>query len=393
MTPRTKPGDYHLIRKTMKRLFGMLLCFPLCASASAGTVNGRFLTLTNDGTTYSVKVQLNANVQTGLGGATLQFTFSDANLMFPADTLHQPVAETDYSFIAFSGGAYDTATVTKPSSNKLSINIAYNGAQGAGTPVTAGVPTSSGPWTDVVVINFRTLNSQGSANLTWVDLEIVADDQLTFETNGSFANKSESPLPVQLSTFTGVVVGHQGRVKLDWGTASEVNNYGFFVQRKGPGETAFSEVHNNFVPGHATTIVPHSYSFVDSSLTKSGTYSYRLRQVDLDGMQDYSPVVIVDVSVLAVKELAPMEFKLHQNYPNPFNPETEIRFSVETTGKATLRVFNILGQEVAILFDGIAQAGQFYRVRLNGLNLASGAYFYRLENGKKNDLKRMLLLK
>lgn len=377
----------------MKRLIGKLLCFSLCASTGSASVNGRFLTVTNDGTTYSVKVQLNADLQAGLGGATLQFTYSTASLMYPADTLHKPVAGTDYSFVAFSAGNYDTATVTKPMSNKLSINIAYNGAQGAGTPVVAGAPNSSGPWTDVVVISFRTLNSQGSANLTWVNAEIIADDQLTFETIGVFANKTESPLPVQLTMFTGAVIGRQGHVKLDWGTVSEVNNYGFFVQRRGPGETEFKDIDNNFVPGHGTTIAPQFYSFLDSSLTMSGKYSYWLRQVDLDGTQHFSPEVIVDVSVLTVKELVPAEFRLHQNYPNPFNPETEIKFSVGTTGKATLRVFNIVGQEVAILFDEIAQAGQFYRVKVNGAGLASGAYFYRLENGKKNDLKKMLLLK
>jgi len=61
-----------------------------------------------------------------------------------------------------------------------------------------------------------------------------------------------------------------------------------------------------------------------------------------------------------------------QNYPNPFNPETEIAFAVESTGKATLRVYNLLGQEVATLFDGLADPGRYYRVRFGGVGLPSG---------------------
>jgi hypothetical protein len=92
-------------------------------------------------------------------------------------------------------------------------------------------------------------------------------------------------------------------------------------------------------------------------------------------------------------ERHPSRFTLDQNYPNPFNPETVIRFSVETTGKTTLEVFNLVGEHVATLFEGVAESGQFYNARFNGKELASGVYFCRLHSGMRVDLKKLLLLK
>jgi Secretion system C-terminal sorting domain len=372
----------------MKKLVGALLSLTLCGSAIATTVNGKFVAVTNDGLTYSVKVQLNVDVEAGMGGATLAFTFNDADLAFSGT----PTAGIDYSFFAFSGVNYSVATVTKPLGNKLSINIEYNGSAGAGTPVVAGTP-GGGPWTDVVTINFTTVNAEGSSDLTWVTKEVTADDQTTLWTVGAFADYSDVPLPIQLSSFTGKMLNYQGGVRLDWSTVSEVNNYGFYVQRKGEKESEFSDVPESFVRGNGTTAKPQTYFYVDNSITKPGRYSYRLRQVDLDGSNHYSSGVSIDVLVTSVRELAPIEFALLQNYPNPFNPETMIKFSVEATGPATLRLYNAIGQEVATLFDDVAEAGTYYRIRLNSSQLASGVYFYRLESGKKRDVKKLMLMK
>jgi hypothetical protein len=87
----------------------------------------------------------------------------------------------------------------------------------------------------------------------------------------------------------------------------------------------------------------------------------------------------------------PGEFELFQNYPNPFNPTTQIQFSA--TGKALLELYNVMGQKVATLFDGTAEAGQYYKVRVDGAGLASGLYLYRLQSGAKTELRRMTLLK
>jgi hypothetical protein len=90
---------------------------------------------------------------------------------------------------------------------------------------------------------------------------------------------------------------------------------------------------------------------------------------------------------------APREFKLLSNFPNPFNPSTEIRFSVPKDGYATVKVSNMLGQEVATLFSGIARAGQYIPVTFNASRLASGVYFARLQYNGKSLVQRMLMIK
>jgi hypothetical protein len=91
--------------------------------------------------------------------------------------------------------------------------------------------------------------------------------------------------------------------------------------------------------------------------------------------------------------LTASSFSLHQNYPNPFNPTTEILFSVAASGYATLDFYNTLGQKVSTLFNGEAEPGQIYRVRLDGSKLASGVYYYRLKSGVSADSKRLVLLR
>ncbi len=88
----------------------------------------------------------------------------------------------------------------------------------------------------------------------------------------------------------------------------------------------------------------------------------------------------------------PQEFSLQQNYPNPFNPTTTIPFSVAKAGQVRLTVFNVLGQEVAVLVDENMQPGT-YEVRMSTGNLASGVYFYELRAGDISLRRRMLLLK
>ena len=88
----------------------------------------------------------------------------------------------------------------------------------------------------------------------------------------------------------------------------------------------------------------------------------------------------------------PEAFALGQNYPNPFNPSTEINFTVAKTGYVTLKVYNVLGQEVATLVDGV-KAAQTYNVKFDASSLSTGVYFYTLRSGDQSITKKMLLLK
>jgi len=190
-------------------------------------------------------------------------------------------------------------------------------------------------------------------------------------------------IPVELTSFT--AKSDNNSVTLNWTTATELNNSGFQIERSNGSD--YQSV--GFVAGHGTSTSAHSYVFVDQNL-ETGTYTYRLKQVDLDGTFEYSKAV--EVEVLGLRE-----YTLDQNYPNPFNPSTTINFSLAVDSKVSLKVFNVLGQEVASLLNGQMSAGS-QKVSFDASSLNSGVYFYRLEaNGidgqKFSSTKKMILTK
>ncbi len=107
-------------------------------------------------------------------------------------------------------------------------------------------------------------------------------------------------------------------------------------------------------------------------------------------------VMIIKVGVLTgvirTDDVLPSSYDLMQNFPNPFNPSTEIRFSLPSSSKTSLVVYNILGQEIATLVNEVKNAGN-YSVRFDAANVPSGTYFYRLESSGHSELRKMLLLK
>jgi len=239
-----------------------------------------------------------------------------------------------------------------------------------GSPIT--LPTYLDPGKDYILEIYIEAYGTGPSE-TKYDSNGGANYKATFHTNAA--------LPVELTSFT--AVAKNGVVNLRWETATEVNNNGFEIQRKSE-KDEWSKI--GFVEGHFTTNSPKYYSFSDKPVG-FGIYSYRLKQIDNDGKFEYSPVVEVLVDNL------PNGFVLEQNYPNPFNPETAIKFALKEDTKATLKVYNVLGAEVATLFDGIAEAGRYYDLRFNGSEFPSGVYTYKLEAGNTVSVKKMLLLK
>ncbi|MGA7162001.1 MAG: S8 family peptidase [Bacteroidota bacterium] len=191
------------------------------------------------------------------------------------------------------------------------------------------------------------------------------------------------PLPVEVSSFTATVQNRN--VALVWKVMTELNNYGFKPERRGVGSPASSWVDLTFVRGDGTAAAPKEYSYTDIN-NSPGEYLYRLKQIDNDGAFRYSQELRVKIDV-------PKVLALSQNYPDPFNPSTNIQFIVPADGRATLKVFNTLGQEVATLFDGAATAGENHHATFDASRLASGIYFSRLEYDGKVQVIKMLLLK
>ncbi|MEW6510859.1 MAG: T9SS type A sorting domain-containing protein [Bacteroidota bacterium] len=345
----------------------------ISAMAQPSSFDAQFVVMLNDGVNFDVKVQIKGN------GSSFAIGTSNLIFSFDATALSNPTLLTAHNF---SGGNYQPMNLGG-AGNSRSVNIELNTTPG-GTVATT--------YTDVATIRFTTTNPAGASNLQWNSGATVVflDDETNTVPAGTLNNLNTSPLPIQLASFSAAVVSANS-VKLTWSTLSETENYGFEVQRSSEKTSGFASLAGSFIPGHGTTIEPQSYTYTDAT-AGSGSYYYRLKQIDRDGTVHYSEPVATS-GTTDVKERAPIVFALMQNYPNPFNPTTEIKFSVENTGRATLRLYNILGAEVATLFDGMAEAGQYYKVRVDGSRLASGVYFFRLESFAKSDLKKMVLLK
>lgn len=189
----------------------------------------------------------------------------------------------------------------------------------------------------------------------------------------------DTTVPVELSGFSAIVTGKY--VELNWTTVTEKNNSGFEIQRRNSNRDW--EV-LGFVAGRGTTTEPFKYSY-DDYVNSSGSFTYRLKQIDYDGSYNYSDEVTVEVS-------APVEFNLAQNYPNPFNPSTVISFSVPEKSNVSLTVFNVIGEQVATLVNEVKDAGS-YQVEFNASNLSSGMYLYRIETGSFTATKKMVFIK
>ena len=184
------------------------------------------------------------------------------------------------------------------------------------------------------------------------------------------------------------------KVKLNWSTATETNNSGFEILRT-ESEDRSQELEwerIGFVPGHGTTSETQLYSFTDNNV-KPGKYQYKLKQIDYDGTFEYSQIVEVEIPFAN-------KFSLEQNYPNPFNPSTVISYRLPVIGYVTLKVFDLLGREIATLVNEEKPAGE-YEVEFDGSALTSGIYFYQLKAGNPStssgqvdsDTRKMILIK
>jgi hypothetical protein len=129
--------------------------------------------------------------------------------------------------------------------------------------------------------------------------------------------------------------------------------------------------------------------YLKNASPTAGTYNNAGGWIDMDNVRlNNYPSTAVSVH----EGNGPTTFSLSQNYPNPFNPSTKITYSVKSSGKVSLVVYDVLGREVSVLVNGVQKAGN-HQVTFSGSNLASGIYFYRLESLGQTITKKMVLMK
>ena len=188
------------------------------------------------------------------------------------------------------------------------------------------------------------------------------------------------PTAVDLMSFD--AIARDGEVLLEWKTASETNALGFYIERGG-------ERVSELIDAAGTSETENVYVHVDRDVDNGTTYQYDLVAVDLDGVEEVVNETPVSATPMAA---VPTVFALHQNYPNPFNPTTEIKYDLPKDVYVTLKVYNVLGAEVATLVDADQEAS-FYTVQWDAKDLASGVYFCTLSAGDFNAVKKMVFLK
>ena len=193
-----------------------------------------------------------------------------------------------------------------------------------------------------------------------------------------------SPLPVELTSFTGK--SHTGIVELAWTTANEIDNYGFEIERREKQLSASAPWQRaGFIEGNGTSNAPKNYAFVDKNIA-TGTYSYRLKQIDRNGSFKYSSQIEIAVNGEATT------YALSGNYPNPFNPNTIITFQLPHAVHVSLKVYDVLGKEVATLVNEVQNVGN-HAVSFDASGLPSGVYMCTLQAGSFTETKKMILMK
>lgn len=195
-------------------------------------------------------------------------------------------------------------------------------------------------------------------------------------------------VPVQMTSFSATI--QNNFVLLNWITATEKNNFGFEIQRLSSSTSHGLDWETiGFVNGNGTSTENNSYSFKDENLG-NGVYKYRLKQIDFDGTENFSKTIEVDFNT-------PLQFTLEQNFPNPFNPETIISFEIPEAMFVTLKIYDVLGNELSTLLNEQKEAGKHQTTFIAKENFTSGVYIYRLSassaKGKAVQTKQMMLLK
>lgn len=185
-------------------------------------------------------------------------------------------------------------------------------------------------------------------------------------------------IPVELVSFSAEAIN--GSIHLNWVTASEKNNYGFDIEKFSSGQ--WFKI--GFVEGKGTTTNLSTYSFFDNDIIQ-GINTYRLKQIDFDGSFTYSKVIEVNIEL-------PKQFMLEQNYPNPFNPTTTIKYRLPEKANVTLKIYDMLGKEVAVLVNQEKEAG-IHKIDFDASQLPSGVYFSQISAGSFSQIRKMTLVK
>ncbi len=211
-----------------------------------------------------------------------------------------------------------------------------------------------------------------------------------FKSQNSLTQSDSITLPVQLIYFYAQT--QSSYILLKWGTATEVNNFGFEIERAYNSPEAFEVI--DFVLGNGTSNIPIDYTYLDTTINQAGIFYYRLKQIDIVGGFEYSDTVEVNLisSINLEKSDIPTSFTISDNFPNPFNPSTKINFQIPFQQFLKINLYDINGKLVREITSKEFLPGS-YQLFLDFSNYSSGIYFVSFESSKSVFTKRLTFIK
>ena len=363
-----------------------MLLMVFTTTISATNVNGRFVVMGTDNGKLEVLLQINTNTGSDdMGGATIVIEFNNYTLNFNSN----PQVNAHYVFHNFNEDNYSPATVTKPVSNKLWLNIdlPFNNSNNG------FIVSGSNGWTDVVTLFFDIISTNDTLKLDWQITNpywgIYDSDNTNLWSVGSFQNLTyavndvTSPEIISASLLDSVKLEILFSEPVESTSALNISNYSI---------TKGISVLSGLLSTDQNKLILNT-----TSHTVGQQYTITLNNVrDLAGnliSAQNNFISYADSNNKTEDEkFIPIEFSLQQNYPNPFNPSTKISWQSPVGSHQTIKVYDILGNEVVTLVDEFKTAGS-YEVEFNSENLASGVYIYRLQTAEFTKTKKMMLLR
>ena len=237
----------------------------------------------------------------------------------------------------------------------------------------------------------RTSLSDGAVSTNWTEISTGT---------GSPGTANDNSLPVELSVWK--AISSRGLVKLFWTTDSEIENQGFIIERSGGHlDKTWTEIAsfttNTDLLGQGSTTAQNDYYFIDKQVKVGKSYSYRLADVDYQGVMTRHAEIKVTVKD-AGSDLKPSDVKLHKAFPNPFKPDVNLSFTLENeVAELSLEIYDITGALVQTLSSGHHETGA-HSFGWNGFDsndnaVSSGVYMVRLRAGSVVQIQRMTLLR
>ena len=334
---------------------------------SSTTGNQNQTSISCPGVNTYIRVDIFVTGASNLDSYELNINYNSSELQYISMSEDNPNTD-DQNFLK-NGGSYSTTNLIIDATVNGVLNAANSliGNQGENTPDGEGLLAS---------IRFKALVTCPSGlsfgDVYWYDNNGIKD---------VCTNKgNNAALPVELSSFTAKSI--EEKILLNWKTKTEINNYGFELERSLAKNKVWNKV--GFVEGNGNSNSEKEYSFTDKNLNGGSKFIYRLKQIDNDGKFTYSDEVEIEV--------LPTKYELYQNYPNPFNPVTNFKFQIVNHGLVSLKVYDVLGNEIATIINKELDPG-FYNYQWDASYFASGVYFYRIHAGDYVNTKKLLLLK